>query len=118
MLKGLFDSMGKNEIRGCFYILIGTTMWGFSSTVAKALFNVGISPFELVPIRLPIAAAILFVTLFFCDRQKIMISRGDLLYFIVFGVLGVVGNQRPVAVAQPDDFGAGAGIGDRTVGHG
>jgi drug/metabolite transporter (DMT)-like permease len=85
--------MGKNEIRGCFYILIGTTMWGFSSTVAKALFNVGISPFELVPIRLPIAAAILFVSLFFCDRQKVMISRGDLLYFIVFGVLGVVGNQ-------------------------
>jgi len=68
-------------------------MWGFSSTVAKALFNAGVSPFELVPIRLPIASAILFVILLLYDRKKIIISRGDLLYFIVFGVLGVVGNQ-------------------------
>ncbi|RPJ00231.1 MAG: EamA family transporter [Deltaproteobacteria bacterium] len=85
--------MGKNEIQGCLYILVGTTLWGFSTTVAKALFNAGISPFELVPIRLPIASAILFVTLFFYDRKRILISPKDFLYFVLFGIFGVVGNQ-------------------------
>jgi drug/metabolite transporter (DMT)-like permease len=85
--------MGKNEIRGCLYILVGTTLWGFSTTVAKALFNAGVSPFELVPIRLPIASAILFVILFLYDRRRIFISLRDLPYFVIFGILGVVGNQ-------------------------
>ena len=85
--------MGKNEIRGCLYILAGTTLWGFSTTVAKALFNAGVSPFELVPIRLPIASAILFVILFLYDRRRIFISPRDLPYFVIFGILGVVGNQ-------------------------
>jgi drug/metabolite transporter (DMT)-like permease len=85
--------MGKNEIRGCLYILVGTTLWGFSTTMAKALFNAGVSPFELVPIRLPIAFTILFIALLIYDRRRLFIRREDLLYFVVFGVLGVVGNQ-------------------------
>lgn len=85
--------MSKREIQGCLYILVGTTLWGFSSTLAKSLFNAGISPFEIVPIRLPIASAILFIILFFSDRKKAFISPRDLRYFVIFGVLGVVGNQ-------------------------
>ena len=87
------DLMGKNEIRGCLYILVATTLWGFSTTVAKALFNAGVSPFELVSIRLPIASAILFIILLFYDRKRVLISSRDLLYFVIFGALGVVGNQ-------------------------
>ncbi len=36
--------MKKNEIRGYLYILIGTTLWGVSSVVAKSLFNIGLPP--------------------------------------------------------------------------
>lgn len=31
--------MEKTEIRGYLYILIGATLWGVSSVVAKALFT-------------------------------------------------------------------------------
>jgi hypothetical protein len=36
--------MKKNEIRGYLYILIGTTLWGVSSVVAKSLFIIGLPP--------------------------------------------------------------------------
>jgi drug/metabolite transporter (DMT)-like permease len=31
--------MSKNEIRGYLYILIGATLWGVSSVVAKSLLS-------------------------------------------------------------------------------
>jgi drug/metabolite transporter (DMT)-like permease len=83
----------RNDIRGCLYILLATTLWGFSTTAAKALFKGGISPFEVVSIRLPVASIILFAVLLLFDRKKIRISPGDLLYFALFGIVGVVGNQ-------------------------
>jgi hypothetical protein len=36
--------MRKSEIRGYLYILIGTTLWGVSSVVAKSLFIIGLPP--------------------------------------------------------------------------
>lgn len=85
--------MKKTEIQGCLYILVGATLWGFSSTVAKALFNIGISPFQLVSIRLPLASAMLLATLLVYDRRRVVVAMKDLPYFILFGTLGVVGNQ-------------------------
>jgi hypothetical protein len=32
----------KSEIRGYFSVLIGATLWGVSSVVAKSLFNMRI----------------------------------------------------------------------------
>lgn len=56
--------MGKGEIRGYLYVLIGATLWGVSSVVAKSLFNVGLPPGELVLIRLTLATIILALILF------------------------------------------------------
>jgi drug/metabolite transporter (DMT)-like permease len=36
--------MRKSQIRGYLYILIGTTLWGVSSVVAKSLFIIGLPP--------------------------------------------------------------------------
>lgn len=85
--------MKKTEIHGLLYILGGATLWGFSSTVAKALFHVGLSPFQLVSIRLPLAAVILLVVLLLYDRKRLVVASKDIPYFILFGTLGVVGNQ-------------------------
>jgi drug/metabolite transporter (DMT)-like permease len=85
--------MGKREIRGYLYILIGTTLWGISSVVAKSLFNIGLPPAELVLIRLTLATLTLLLILLFFDRKRIIISPKDLPYFFILGFVGVAGMQ-------------------------
>ena len=85
--------MGKNEIRGYLYILIGTTLWGVSSVVAKSLFIIGLPPALLVQIRLTLATSTLLILLLVFDRKRIIIFLGDLPYFIVLGFVGVAGVQ-------------------------
>jgi drug/metabolite transporter (DMT)-like permease len=63
--------MKKNEIRGYLHILIGTTLWGVSSVVAKSFFIIGLPPAELVQIRLTLAALMLLSILLLFDRNRI-----------------------------------------------
>jgi drug/metabolite transporter (DMT)-like permease len=85
--------MKKNEIHGYLYILIGSTLWGVSSVVAKSLFNIGLPPAELVLIRLTLTTLTLLLILLFFDRKRIMISPKDIPYFFILGFAGVVGAQ-------------------------
>jgi drug/metabolite transporter (DMT)-like permease len=85
--------MSKGEIRGYLYILIGATLWGVSSVVAKSLFNIGLPPAELVQIRLTLATLTLLLVLLLFDRKRIIISLKDLPYFLVLGFVGVAGVQ-------------------------
>jgi drug/metabolite transporter (DMT)-like permease len=85
--------MAHAEIRGYLYVLIGSTLWGVSSVVAKSLFNIGLPPIELVLLRLTLATLALFLFLLFFDREKIIVSLGDLPYFFILGFAGVVGVQ-------------------------
>jgi drug/metabolite transporter (DMT)-like permease len=85
--------MRKNEFNGYLYILMGSTLWGLSSVVAKSLFNVGLPPAELVLIRLTLATSALFLFLLFFDKRRIIISFKDLLYFMILGFVGVAGMQ-------------------------
>jgi len=85
--------MGKSEMRGYLYILVGATLWGVSSVVAKSLFNIGLSPGELVLIRLTFATLSLFLVLLLFDRRRMMISLNDLPYFMILGFVGVAGMQ-------------------------
>ena len=85
--------MRKNKIRGYLYVLIGTTLWGVSSAVAKSLFNIGISPAELVHIRLTLATLTLGVILFFFDRKCLVVALRDLPYFLILGSVGLAGVQ-------------------------
>jgi drug/metabolite transporter (DMT)-like permease len=83
----------KNEVFGYLYILIGTTLWGVSSVVAKSLFNIGLPPAELVLIRLTLATLALLIVFLFFDRKRIFISLKDLPYFFILGFVGVAGMQ-------------------------
>jgi drug/metabolite transporter (DMT)-like permease len=85
--------MSKGELRGYLYILIGATLWGVSSVVAKFLFNIGLPPAQLVQIRLTLATFTLFVILLIFDRKRMIISLKDLPYFLVLGFVGVAGVQ-------------------------
>lgn len=85
--------MKKTEKSGYFYILIGATLWGVSSVVAKSLFIIGIPPAELVQIRLTFATLTLFHVLLIFDPKRLIISLKDLPYFFVLGFIGVAGVQ-------------------------
>jgi len=85
--------MGRNELYGYLYILIGATLWGVSSVVAKSLFNIGLPPAELVLIRLTLATLTLLLILLFFDRKKIIVSLKELPYFFILSFAGVVGGQ-------------------------
>jgi drug/metabolite transporter (DMT)-like permease len=85
--------MSKSEIRGYLYILIGATLWGVSSVVAKSLFIIGLPPAELVQIRLTLATFTLLLILLIFDRDRIIISLKDIPYFLVLGFVGVAGVQ-------------------------
>jgi len=65
--------MRKSEIHGYLYILIGATLWGISSVVAKSLFNIGLPPAELVLVRLTISALTLLLIFIFFDRGRLII---------------------------------------------
>jgi len=83
----------NNHRRGYLYVVLAALMWGLSGSSAKFLFNSGITPFQLVQMRLTISAALLFLCLFFCFSSLLKISRKDILYFILFGTVGMAGVQ-------------------------
>jgi len=85
--------MKKTEKGGYLYILIGTTLWGVSSVVAKSLFIKGVLPAELVQIRLTLAALTLLLILLTLDRNRLVVSWKDLPYFLVLGFVGGAGVQ-------------------------
>ena len=85
--------MEKTERSGYLYILIGATLWGVSSVVAKSLFIIGLPPAELVQIRLTLATLTLLLVLLIFDKKRMIISLKDLPYFFVLGFVGVAGVQ-------------------------
>jgi drug/metabolite transporter (DMT)-like permease len=85
--------MGKSEIRGYLYILVGSTLWGVSSVVAKSLFNIGLPPAELILIRLILSALILLLFLLLFNPKRLVISLKDLPYFLALGIVGMAGMQ-------------------------
>jgi len=85
--------MRKTETRGYLYIMVGATLWGVSSVVAKSLFNIGLAPGELVLIRLILSTLTLLILLLLFNPQGIVISLQDLPYFLALGIVGVAGMQ-------------------------
>lgn len=68
-------------------------LWAVSGTAAKFLFNSGISPFELVQLRLTTSTAFLFFWLLIRRPKRLAISRRDIVYFAVFGAAGMASVQ-------------------------
>jgi len=85
--------MKKDEFRGYIYILIGATLWGVSGSVAKSLLNIGISPAELVHVRLTLATLTLGISLVLLDRKRLWVALEDLPYFLILGFIGMAGVQ-------------------------
>lgn len=83
----------KNNRRGYLYVVLAALMWALSGSSAKFLFNSGITPFQLVQLRLTISTVLLFLYLLIRFSSLLKISRSDILYFILFGTVGMAGVQ-------------------------
>jgi drug/metabolite transporter (DMT)-like permease len=64
-------------------------MWAVSGPAGKFLFQHGMTPHQLVQLRVTLASTLLFLWLFLRHRSLLIISSKDILYFAVLGVLGM-----------------------------
>ncbi|MDF1593760.1 MAG: EamA family transporter [Desulfobacterales bacterium] len=74
-----------SQKRGYLYVVMAALLWAVSGSAAKFLFSTGISPFELVQLRLTIAAAVLLAWLLLHSPARLKIATRDIGYFIILG---------------------------------
>ena len=74
---------------GYLYAIFAAILWAVSGSSAKFLFNSGVTPLQLVQLRITIAAFGLFVWLLIRDASLLKIARKDILYFALFGTVGM-----------------------------
>ncbi len=79
--------------KGYLFAILAAVLWGISGAAAKFLFLSGLSPFQLVQLRMTIAAGTLFFWLLARDRSLLKIDRADIGYFALLGCFGLAGLQ-------------------------
>ena len=79
--------------RGYLYVMLATVLWGVSGASSKFLFHSGVSPFQLVQLRITIAAGALFLWLLIRHPALLKIDRSDILYFLTLGALAMAAVQ-------------------------
>ncbi|MFC1829981.1 EamA family transporter, partial [Thermodesulfobacteriota bacterium] len=70
----------KNYRWGYVYVVFAALLWALSGSSAKFLFNSGITPFQLVQLRLTISTVLLFLCLLIRFPSLLKISRRDIPY--------------------------------------
>jgi len=78
----------KGLTKGYIYVMIAAVMWASSGTAGKALFESGITPFDLVQIRVTFSSIVLAVVFTIFSRSLMQIRIRDVAYFFLLG--GVV----------------------------
>ena len=79
----------KPPSMGYFYVIFAAVLWAVSGSSAKFLFHSGVTPFQLVQLRITISAVGLFLWLLLRHPSLLKIDRKDILYFAVFGTFGM-----------------------------
>ena len=76
-------------MRGYASVLAAAVMWASSGTASKALFLAGVTPFELVQIRVTLASFFLALILGIFARPLFIIRWRDAVYFLALGGVGL-----------------------------
>ena len=76
------------SMKGYLCVAAAAVMWASSGTAGKALFTGGVTPFELVQIRVTVSAVLLSIVFGIWFRPLFRIRPRDLWYFFLLG--GVV----------------------------
>ena len=83
----------KSPRWGYGFVMIAAMLWAVSGSSAKYLFHQGISPFQLVQLRITLATVCLFLWLFIKKKPLLRIAKIDLIYFMILGVFGMAAVQ-------------------------
>ena len=74
---------------GYLFVVAAATFWASAASASKFLFNSGVTPFQLVQLRITTATLVLFLWLFFRHRELLRIARRDIGYFLLLGTFGM-----------------------------
>lgn len=70
-------------------MVLAAVLWAVSGSSGKFLFQQGVTPFQLVQLRVTLSAACLFLWLLVKNPATLRIAPRDILYFMVLGVAGM-----------------------------
>ncbi|MDD2389080.1 MAG: DMT family transporter [Desulfobacterales bacterium] len=79
--------------KGYLFVLMAAVLWAAAATGSKFLFSTGMSPFQLVQLRITISAGVFFLWLLIRKPCLMRISRKDILYFVMLGAVGMATMQ-------------------------
>ena len=79
------DAGKASSAKGYLCVVIAALMWASSGTAGKALFDAGMSPFDLAQIRVALASAVIFLAFLIFSRHLLRIRPKDVLFFLLLG---------------------------------
>jgi drug/metabolite transporter (DMT)-like permease len=79
----------KTNRLGYLFVLLAATCWASGASASKFLFTSGVTPFQLVQLRITTAVAFLFLWLLWRHRGLLRIDRSDVPYFLLLGTFGM-----------------------------
>lgn len=77
--------MSSNPTKGYLCVLAAAIMWASSGVAGKALFAGGITPFELVQVRVTVSTLLLAIAFGLHSRDLFRIRGRDFVYFFILG---------------------------------
>jgi drug/metabolite transporter (DMT)-like permease len=83
------SAASRTSHAGFLYVILAAFLWAVSGTAAKFLFQSGVSPFQLLQLRLTITVTALLVWLALQNPGRLKIARKDIGYFALLGTLGM-----------------------------
>jgi len=83
------ESFKRSNQLGYLFVVLAAVCWASGASASKFLFNSGVTPFQLVQLRITTAAAFLFLWLICRRRSWLRIERRDIFYFLLLGTLGM-----------------------------
>jgi drug/metabolite transporter (DMT)-like permease len=79
----------RRPVLGYAMVLAATTLWGINGSFAKAALSSGLSSLRLTEVRSTGAALILVGALALLRPRSLRITRGELPFLLLFGVVGL-----------------------------
>jgi drug/metabolite transporter (DMT)-like permease len=83
------DLYRKEKRLGYIFVVLAATCWASGASASKFLFNSGVTPFQLVQLRITTAVMILLVWLLWRHRPLLRIKPSDIPYFLLLGTFGM-----------------------------
>jgi drug/metabolite transporter (DMT)-like permease len=75
----------NNQLKGYLCSMLAAILWASSGAAGKALFETGITPFELVQIRLTLSTVLMALFFGIFSRGLFRIRLKDIAYFLLIG---------------------------------